>query len=52
MSTFVPVFMSFPIINTFARMWGQQSPVLWLSIAILLAMLAFMDMAYGQLSLA
>ncbi|PPQ76530.1 hypothetical protein CVT26_013365 [Gymnopilus dilepis] len=49
MSTFVPVFLSFPIINYFAQTRGQQSLAVWLSIAILLAMLAFMDMAYGTI---
>ncbi|KDR78787.1 hypothetical protein GALMADRAFT_244334 [Galerina marginata CBS 339.88] len=49
MSTFIPVFLSFPMINILARSCGQQSIVVWLLITILLALLAFLDMAYGTI---
>ncbi|KAH9481792.1 Major facilitator-type transporter psiT2 [Psilocybe cubensis] len=49
MSTFIPVFLLFPMINICALHFGQQSTAVWCLIAILLAMLAFMDMAYGTI---
>ncbi|KAF8150913.1 major facilitator superfamily domain-containing protein [Crassisporium funariophilum] len=49
MSTFTPVFLLFPMINFAARGWGQLSIPVWILVAWLLAMLAFMDMAYGTI---
>ncbi|PPQ80156.1 hypothetical protein CVT25_001449 [Psilocybe cyanescens] len=49
MSTFMPVFSLFPMINICALRFGQQSLAVWSLIAILLAMLAFLDMAYGTI---
>ncbi|KAJ3514656.1 hypothetical protein NLJ89_g2251 [Agrocybe chaxingu] len=48
-STMVPVFLSFPIINMLAVAYGQQSIQVWAVIVVLLALLAFMDMAYGTI---
>ncbi|CAA7266806.1 unnamed protein product [Cyclocybe aegerita] len=48
-STMIPVFLSFPIINLLARAYGQQSVQVWTVIVVLLALLAFMDMAYGTI---
>jgi hypothetical protein len=49
MALFIPAFMSFPLINATALRFGNQSGQVWFLIAILLAMLAFLDMAYGML---
>ena len=48
-SLFIPVFMSFPLINATALRFGNQSGQVWCLITILLVMLALMDMAYGML---
>jgi MFS family permease len=47
-SLFIPIFLSFPLINATALRFGNQSAQVWFLIAILLAMLAFYDMAYGM----
>lgn len=47
-SLFIPIFLSFPLINATALRFGNQSGQVWFLIAILLAMLALMDMAYGM----
>lgn len=47
MSTLIPIFLSFPAINTAAVAFGMQSPLVWVLILILLSSLAFLDMAYG-----
>jgi MFS family permease len=46
-SLFIPIFLSFPLINATALRFGNQSAQVWFLIAILLVMLAFYDMAYG-----
>ena len=47
MSTFMPVFLLFPLINFVARGWGQLSFGVWILVGILLVMIGFMDLAYG-----
>jgi len=48
-SLFIPVFLSFPLINACALHFGQHSPQVWLSIAMLLAMLPPLDLAWGTI---
>ena len=47
-SLLIPIFLTFPLINTTALHFGNQSGQVWFLIVILLAMLALMDMAYGR----
>ena len=47
-STFLPIFLSLPMINLAALMLGKQSPVVWLIVLVLLSCQAFLDMAYGR----
>ena len=48
-SLFIPVFMSFPLINATALRFGNQSGQVWFLIAILLTMVALIEMAFGML---
>jgi hypothetical protein len=47
MSTLTLIFLSFPAINKAAVTFGNQSPIVWGLILILLSCLAFLDMAFG-----
>ena len=47
-STYLPIFLTLPVINMAAVMLGKQSPVVWLLVLFLLACLAFLDLAYGK----
>lgn len=47
MTVFAPCFMLMPIMSLCARQWGV-GPLVWCLIIIVLSMLVFMDMAYGQ----
>jgi MFS family permease len=49
MSMFIPIFLTFPVINFFARGWGQSSFGVWLLIGFLVVLLTLMDMAFGML---
>ena len=49
MSTFIPIFLIFPVINFFARGWGQSSFGVWFLLSFLVVLLTLMDMAYGML---
>jgi hypothetical protein len=51
MSTFLPVFLLFPLINFVARGWGQLSFGVCILVGILLIMIALMDVAYGTLDI-
>jgi MFS family permease len=51
MSTFIPIFLIFPVINSLARGWGQSSLGVWLSLCFLVVLWTLMDMAYGILCL-
>jgi len=48
MSTSIPIFLIFPVINFVARGWGQLSSGVWLLLGCLLVLLTLMDMAYGM----
>ena len=48
-STFIPIFLIFPVINLLARGWGQSSLGVWFLLGSLLILLTLMDMAYGML---
>lgn len=48
MSTFLPAFMLFPMINMAARHYGRDSVYVYALIGMLLVLLALMDMAYGS----
>ena len=48
MSTFIPVFLMFPVINFLARGWGQSSFGVWILVGILVALLTVTDMAFGM----
>ena len=49
MSMFIPIFLMFPVINFFARGWGQSSFGVWLLLGFLVVLLTLMDMAFGML---
>jgi hypothetical protein len=49
MSTFIPMFLTFPVINFLARGWGQSSFGVWLLLGFLVVLLTLMDMAFGML---
>jgi hypothetical protein len=49
MSSFIPIFLMFPVINFLARGWGQSSLGVWFLLCLLVVLLTFMDMAYGTL---
>ena len=49
MSTFIPIFLIFPVINSLARGWGQSSLGVWLLLCILVVLWTLMDMGYGML---
>ena len=49
MSMFMPIFLTFPVINIFAREWGHSSFSVWLLIGFLVVLLTLMDMAFGML---
>jgi hypothetical protein len=46
MSSFIPIFLLFPVINLLALRWGV-SPIVWVLVACQLAMAILMDMSYG-----
>ena len=48
-STFIPIFLMFPVINFIARGWGQSSFGVWLMIGFLVMLLTVTNMAYGML---
>ena len=48
-STFIPIFLIYPVINFLARGWGQSSLGVWLLLCFLLVLLTLMDMAFGML---
>ena len=52
MSLFVPMFLLFPGVNWVARVLyeGEVGVGVWALVAVLLGMLAIMDLAYGTLS--
>lgn len=47
MAAFVPLFAMFPLIHFMARQWGT-SPVVWVAIALQIAVAIVMDMAYSM----
>ena len=47
-STFLPIFLSLPVINMAAVILGKQSPVVWLAISILLVCQTLLGLAYGK----
>lgn len=47
-STFFPVFLLLPLINTVALTFGKQSPAVWILVVFVLACLSFMDTGYGE----
>ena len=49
MSTFIPIFLMFPVINFLAREWGQSSFGVWIMLGFLVALLTLSDMAFGML---
>ena len=49
MSTFIPVFLMFPVINSLARGWGQSSFGVWLLLGFLVVLLTLTNIAYGML---
>ena len=48
MSTFIPIFLIFPVINLVAQRWGQLSIGVWILLVLLLVLFTIMDMAYGM----
>ncbi|KAF8813393.1 major facilitator superfamily transporter [Phlegmacium glaucopus] len=46
-STLIPIFLIFPVINFVARGWGPSSLGVWFLLGCLLALLTLLDMAYG-----
>ena len=48
-STFIPIFLVFPVINFLARGWGRSSFGVWLLLGTLVVLLTLMNMAYGML---
>ena len=49
MSTFIPIFLMFPLINFLARGWGQSSFGVWILLVVLVMLLTLTDMAFGML---
>ena len=49
MSTFIPIFLMFPVINFLARGWGQSSFGVWILLVFLVMLLTLTDMAFGML---
>jgi MFS family permease len=47
MSSFLPIFLLFPVMNLLARRWGV-SPLVWVAVAFQLAIAMVMDMSYGE----
>ena len=47
-STFIPIFLTFPVINFFARGWGQSSFGVWLLLGFLVVLLTLTQMAFGM----
>jgi len=47
MSTFIPMFLIFPVINFLARGWGQSSFGVWILLGFLVMMLTLTDMSFG-----
>ena len=48
-STFILIFLMFPLISFLARGWGPSSFGVWLLLGFLLMLLTFTDMAFGML---
>ena len=48
-STFIPIFLIFPVINFLARRWGQSSFGVWFLLGFLVVLLTLMEMAFGTL---
>ena len=46
-STFIPIFLIFPVINFVAVGWGQWSLGVWILLGLLITLLTLADMAYG-----
>ena len=49
MSTFILIFLMFPVINFCARGWGQSSFSVWLFLGFLVVLLTITDMGFGML---
>jgi len=47
MSTCIPIFLIFPLINFIARGWGQLSLGVWILIGVLLSLLMFFNLAFS-----
>lgn len=47
MSSFLPIFLLFPVMNFLARKWGI-SPIVWIAVALQLIIAVIMDMSYGE----
>ena len=47
-STSIPMFLIFPVINFVARKWGQLSIGVWILLILLLLLLTIQDMAFGM----
>jgi predicted MFS family arabinose efflux permease len=47
MSSFIPIFLLFPVMNLLALQWGV-SPIVWVLVACQLVMVIIMDMSYGE----
>jgi MFS family permease len=47
MSSFIPIFLLFPITNLLALRWGV-SPIVWVLVVCQLAMTILMNMSYGE----
>jgi MFS family permease len=48
MSSFLPIFLLFPVMNLLARRWGH-SPIVWMAVACQLVTAMVMDMAYPSI---
>ena len=48
MSTFIPIFLIFPVINLVARKWGQLSIGVCVLLILLLVLVSTMNMAFGM----
>jgi len=48
MSSFLPIFLLFPVMNLLARQWGL-SPIVWMAVACQIVLAMIMDMAYASI---
>ena len=48
MSTSIPIFLIFPVINLVARKWGQLSIGVCVLLILLLVLVSIMNMAFGM----